>query len=128
MATTWTEDATIQDKARVAKAVCTTGTESAPTTGSTQGLLLSGLARYSVFVESDAAAFTAASLDAYLQNPVSGKWSRRRDMDLAVGTVSNDSFGGFEVEGRVGRLAFVPNGIGQAATIYVVGYYKEGLR
>lgn len=128
MATTWSEDQLVQDKARVAKAVCTTGTESAPTQSSAEGLLLAGLAGYSVFIESAAAAFTPASLDAYLQNPLSGKWSRRRDMDLAVGAVMNDSFGGFEVQGRVGRLALVPNGVGQASTIYLVGHYKEGLR
>lgn len=132
MSTTWTEDTTqlasgMPDaKGRVSKAVCTTGTEadSQLTAGSDHGLLLAGLARYSVFIESSATAFTAGTdnLLAYRQNPASGKWCRRRDMDLSVAAVVNDSFGDYELDGDEGRLAFLPSGLGQGSTIWIVGH------
>lgn len=127
MATTWTEDTAVSEAAslkgwaRVAKAVCTTGSESAPSASSSEGLMLVGVATYMVYLESASGAFAGGTLECYLQNLLSGKWNRRQDMDLTVGALTNECFGGFEVDARFGRLAFVPQGLGVGSTIYIVG-------
>ncbi len=131
MTTTYTEDATMSEKARIVKGVCTTGTEAASQLGAaTKGLLLTGLAHWEVRVETTGAAFSAGTIDAYLQNPVTGKWARRRDMDQAVAGGADEAFGDFEIHGAKegSRLAFLPNGLGQANEIYIVGAYREGGR
>lgn len=117
-ATTWTADTTTPY--RTSKAVCTTGTEAAPSVA-TQGLPLNGLAGFTVHAEAAAAMTAGGVLQAYLWNPVTARWNRAPDLDLTVSAVQWQSFAGFQVAAGTGRIAYVPSGIGQAVNIYVIG-------
>jgi hypothetical protein len=125
MSIIWTEDATIPEKARAVKAVCTTGTEAAPAQNASSGLLMRGILGFTVFLESTAAAFTAATLECYVQNPVNGKWDRRPEWDESVLANTSHAFSRtVDERTNVGRVVFVPNGLGQANEIHIVGNYK----
>jgi hypothetical protein len=120
-ATTWTTDGTLPAyQAAVSKAVCTTGTESAPTLG-TQGLDLWNLTGFAVHAEAAAAMTAGGKLLAYTWNPVTSRWNPAPDLDLVVSALQYQSFAGFQITAGIGRVAFVPSGVGQAVTIYVVG-------
>ena len=128
MSTTWTEDTTIQSKARVSKAVCTTGTEASSQLAATSGLLLNGLIGVDIRVESTTGSpFTAGTLDFYVLNPISGRWARLSTMQQAVGAVTGEAYEDFDVRGRDGsRLAALPTGLGQACEVYLFGTLPEG--
>jgi len=124
--TTWSSES----QGLISIATCTTGTESAPTLA-TQGLELSNISGFTVAVEATVAVdagfetFTAGTLQAYVYNPVSGRWSRDPDLDQSVTAgISGQSYTGFQVPARSGRIAFIPNGLGVAVkiTIHGTGY------
>jgi hypothetical protein len=121
MATTWTQDATLSTyQAAVAKAVCTTGTEADPTLV-TEGLDLWSLTGFAVHAEAAAAMTVDGLLKAYAWNPVSARWNPVPDLDLTVAALQYQAFPGFEVTSGIGRIAYVPSGVGQAVTLYLVG-------
>jgi hypothetical protein len=117
--TTWT---VVQD-AGYALAACTTGSEAAPTLV-TQGLKLDGMRSITVSAEASVA-LTAASagLKAYLWNPISAQWNRAPDLDLTTVNVTDQSWAAFSVSGALkgSRVAWVPDGAGQAVSIYIMG-------
>jgi hypothetical protein len=133
MAITWTATGT-----RSAKAVCTTGTESAPADGLTPadglGAILSDAKGYYVCIEADSAQTLsgAGTLHAYLWNPLSGVWARFPDGDFTVSVSAKRGMGflGNEVVSGRGRVAYVPNGVTVSAgglTIYInVAFDKDG--
>jgi hypothetical protein len=105
-------------------ATCTTGTEAAPTLA-TQGMSLEGLDSFVVVVKSTASAFSAGTLDAYIYDLVSASWSRAPDLDLTVKAgLTQQAFYGFRVTAPRGRIAFIPNGLGQANVVYLNGSRK----
>jgi hypothetical protein len=121
MATTWTQDATVPStQAAVAKAVCTTGTEAAPTLV-TEGLDLWSLTGFVVHAEAAAAMTAGGLLKAYVWNPVTARWNPVPDLDLTVAALQYQAFAGFAVSSGIGRIAYVPSGVGQAVTLYIVG-------
>jgi hypothetical protein len=123
MATTWTQDATLSTyQAAVAKAVCTTGTEADPTLV-TEGLDLWSLTGFAVHAEAAAAMTAGGLLKAYAWNPVTARWNPVSDgsLDLIVAAVQYQAFQGLEVTSGIGRIAYVPSGVGQAVTLYLVG-------
>lgn len=106
------------------KAVCSTGTEAAPS-GATAGLPLAGINGFAVHVESAAGNFTAGKLLAYVYNPVSGAWNRNPDLDLNVsGGITGQSFLGFNVNASLGRIAYVPSGLAVAVNVFLLGANK----
>lgn len=121
--TTWTKDPTSQTP--VSKLVASTGTETGdPPTLATDGLALSDLRGFTVHVEAAAAMTAGGLLLAYLWNPVTARWIRVADgsLDLTVAAIQYQSFGGFRIDGDGPvRIAYVPSGIGQASTIWIVG-------
>lgn len=120
-ATTYTQDTTLPENfVRVSKVVATTGTESAPA-AATDGLNLYGITGFSVTIEAAGAMTAGGLLLAYVRHPVSGVWARAPDLDLVVSALTNQAFPGFVVTSDMGRVAFVPSGVGQGATIYVAG-------
>lgn len=124
-ATTWSAD-TSQDSTlvTVSKAVCTTGSESAPADGvgsPAVGLALFGVEGFSVYAEAAAAMTSGGTLQAYLYNPITTKWARAPDLDLVVSNLQYQAFPGFTVVADWARIAFVPVGVGQAVTVYVMG-------
>jgi hypothetical protein len=133
MSITWTATGT-----RSAKAVCTTGTESAPSDGLTPvdglGAILSDAKGFYVTVEADSGQTLsgAGSLLCHLWNPISGVWARCPDMDFTVSIASKRGMGflGAEVVSGRGRVAYVPSGVTFSSgglTIYInVAYDKDG--
>src|SRR5512138_1636695 len=111
MATTYTEESSAHGRA--VKAVCTTGTEAAGVlTATTKGLVLAGLDTCEIRVESTTGvAFTAGTLEAYLQNPISNRWTRCRALDRSVAASLGETFSDFDINDGMGRLAFLPNGL-----------------
>ena len=105
---------------RVAKAVTTTGTESAPS-GTTEGIALSGLSGVNVYVIASSAMTAGGTLLAYVLDPVTAAWYRDPDLDLTVSALTTQTWGGWQINGGAGRLAYVPSGVGVAVTLYVVG-------
>lgn len=109
MATTWS---TLSG--RSVKAVCTTGTESAPTLA-TEGMSLDGVGGFSVHLEGDVTRTitTAGTLQAYLYEDVTGIWNRAPDLDLTPGVtgVRGCGFIGFTVPSARGRIAYLPSGV-----------------
>lgn len=122
--TVWTgfADGSIQSKA-----TCSTGTESAPS-GTSAGMKLDQsiggkLQGYSVTVEANDGVtnLTAAStLKAYWYNPVSAAWDRANDLDLTItGSAVAQTFAAQFVANPVGRVAYIPNGVGTAVNVYI---------
>lgn len=122
-ATTWSTD-TSQDvsRVRVSKAVCTTGTESAPADGvgsPAVGVDLFGVKACTVRAEAAAAMTAGGILLAYALNPITNKWGRATGLDLTVSNVQYETFLGIPIVEDWSRIAFVPSGVGQAVTIYI---------
>lgn len=120
--TTWTIDTTVgSNQATVAKAVCTTGSESAPTLVS-EGLALWDLRGCDVHAEAAAAMTAGGKLLAYTWNPVSARWNPISDgtLDLTAAAVQYQAWSGLTVSADIGRIAWVPSGVGQAVTIYII--------
>lgn len=121
MATAWTFP-----KNMVALATCTSGSESAPTLV-TEGLALSpvkGRPVGSLVVHGEAAgAQTVGTYRAYLWNPVTARWNRATDLDIVNTTDRYQASSGIVVPGAYtgGRIAYVPNGVGVAINLYLVG-------
>jgi hypothetical protein len=119
-ATTWAEITTLPSWARGASATCTTGTESAPA-AATDGLDLGSFAGFTVVIEGSGAMTAGGSLLAYVRNPATGTWARAPDLDLTVAAIQYQAFAGFLVTADLGRVAFVPSGVGVSSVIYIVG-------
>lgn len=119
-ATTWADLAALPSWSRGVSATCTTGTESAPA-AATDGIALNGFAGFSVTIETGGTMTAGGQLLAYMRNASSGNWVRAPDLDLVVQALANQSFGGFTVTADVGRVAYVPSGVGVASTIYIIG-------
>lgn len=118
MAITWTVD----DDRVFAEAVCGATTESAPT-AVTEGLALATLQGVTVTAQA-ASAFTAGgTLDCYIWNADADTpaWYRASQFDLVLEAVTKQAWAAFHVEVQKGRIAWVPTGSGQNATIYIVG-------
>lgn len=136
--TTWSQVTTTQH--RVNKATCTTGTETGPTSAS-DGVSMVGQRGFSVSVHvnpgpgsgvcdagncqygPDAAANMTAggTLQAWVYNAVPGAWARDPSLDLTISPAATKmAFTGFSVPAPVGRIAYVPSGIGQPVDVYIV--------
>ena len=122
--TTWTTP-----KNNVSKLVCTTDTESAPTLVS-EGLALSRvnkkpLVTIEVHIETAGTLTVNTVVLAYLWNPISAQWNRASDLDLTIkaAAAASEAFASFVVTRSYtgSRIAYVPNGIGAAPTIYIIG-------
>jgi hypothetical protein len=117
--TTWT---VVQD-AGYALATCTSGSESAPTLV-TEGLKLDGMRSITVSAEASVAlTAVAAGLKAYLWNPITEQWNRAPDLDLTTVNVTDQAWASFTVTGALkgSRVAWIPDGVGQAVNIYIMG-------
>lgn len=114
---TWTEDLSKV----YALAVCSSGTESAPTLVA-EGLNLDRVKGLTVSYEAASAMTADGTLQAYLWNPISEQWNRATDLDLTATAVADEEWG-LEVVGHPpgSRIAFVPNGIGVAGSLYIRG-------
>ena len=120
MAITWAA-ASSTTLTKRATAVCTTGTEAAPS-AATDGLSLKRCVGLSIHLEA-AGAMTAGTLDCYLYNPISGNWNKADPNSMLSQTVSagatRASFAGLSIDASDTRIAFVPNGLGQGSTVYL---------
>lgn len=123
--TTWSQPTPItayQSRVRIALAVCTTGTESAPTNTVTasEGLSLTDVGAFTVMIETSGNT-SAGSLYAYLHNPATGNWIRAPDLDVTVPAgVTSYAWPGFTVNAPVGRVAYVPQGLGSiTVNVYI---------
>lgn len=117
MATTWTATGS-----RSVKAVCTTGTEAAPTLA-TEGMQLDSVDGFTLYLAADAGQTITGgtSLKCYLRNRIDGVWARFADWDVSLGagnfTVQETTFAGpsagkgWPIIDRADRLAFVPSGV-----------------
>jgi hypothetical protein len=110
---------------------CTTGTESTLTQSSTtEGLSLDstffGKAVYGIAVHAETAGTMTAggTLQAWLQNPSTGQWNRAPDLDLTVQALARQSWLGLRTVAPRGRLAYLPNGVGLAVTVYLVSSFE----
>lgn len=121
------------------KAVCTTGTESAPTTSATDGLDLArgsdgsghpvGWYEVRVFPTGAGTALTVGTLDAYVYDTVYAKWMRLYNADgtgvslVVVTGLGNDVGVAFVAQEAHGmeRVTYVPTGLGVACTIEILG-------
>lgn len=120
MATTWISTGDFSTKA-----VCTTGTEAAPTTAAS-GLNLSsgsGVGSVVVFVEATDGVtnLTSGSIDFYFYNSTSTNWCKMLGIDGSIpGGAIRFVLPGISVN-PMSRLAAIPNGLGTAVTIYMNG-------
>jgi len=131
--TTWTKSTAVPYPNAVSTS--TTGTEAAPTNGAGSapdggivpkpGLELLALGGITVCVEayaSDAGPFIGGTLDAYVLNPISNAWARAKELDVTVAAgLYRQCFVGFVVPSPTGSIAFVPNGLGTGARVYIIG-------
>jgi hypothetical protein len=124
-ATTWSS---LDSQGFVRKAVCTTGTEAAPTLA-TEGLSAASLASVVVVVESGSAFGAGARLNAYTWNQFSAAWSRQPEADIELdATLKAQTIGPLN-PGPVGRLVYAPSGLAAASTIILIGSPSaEGVR
>ena len=123
--TTWSQPTPItayQSRVRIALAICTTGSEAAPTNTvtSSEGLPLVDVGAFTVMIETSGNT-SAGSLYAYLHNPATGNWIRAPDLDVTVPAgVTSYAWPGFTVNAPVGRIAYVPQGLGSiTVNVYV---------
>ncbi len=125
MATTYSGSSSNQQAGvRTVLETCTTGTEAAPATGASAGLPLQGLKGFNVSVEAHDGVtnLTAGSLKAYLQNPITGKWSPCPDLDKTVaGGAVSQAYTTTPLYEDAGALAYVPSGLGTAVDVYING-------
>jgi hypothetical protein len=119
--TTWAEITGLSSNARGVTATCTTGSESAPS-ASTAGILLRGAKGLSITVKTSSGGNMTAGgkLLAYSLNPATSTWGRVADgsLDLVVAAIPEQGFAGFTVTADVGSVAWVPDSVGTAVTVY----------
>jgi len=112
---------------QVSKAVCSSGTETGtpPTTNpcsTDQGLCLNTIGGFTVRAEASSTFTAGGYWAAYLWEPDSKSWARAPDLDLYVdSTLSKQSWAGFEVVSRMGGIAFLPQNVGVAAVLKIIG-------
>lgn len=134
MATTWSNP-----EAYISQAVCTTGTESAPTLA-TQGLTLKFLTGFEVYLSADSTKTLsgAGTLQAFRYSNFLGRWARAPEFDIVItgalatgitgardATFKAGGYGvGISVVSSRDSIAYVPNGVtvsGGGVTINIVG-------
>jgi hypothetical protein len=98
-------------------------TEAAPTDGSSAGIRLDGIGALSLQAESATNMTAGGVFLAYVQNPITLKWMRVSDgsLDLTTAATTKQAWAGLKVEGSVGRITWVPSGVGVATTLYIIG-------
>jgi hypothetical protein len=63
-----------------------------------------------------------ATLQASLLDPATGRWNRAPDLDLPLPDgAASAALPRFPVAGRASRLQYVPNGVGVACNVYLIG-------
>lgn len=68
----------------------------------------------------DGGTLSAGTLQAYLYDPSAGRWARAPDLDLTVTSgLAAQSFTGFQITQKQGRIAYVPSGLGQPVNVYL---------
>lgn len=68
----------------------------------------------------DGGTLSAGALQAYLYDPSAGRWARAPDLDLTVTSgLAAQSFTGFQITQKQGRIAYVPSGLGQPVNVYL---------
>jgi hypothetical protein len=87
------------------------------------GLGLSTMHGFVVTVEviADAGSMTAGTLRCYIFDATNEHWARNPDMDLTVSEGRTQTFWGFQAVSPTGRVAYVPNGLGQPVNITITG-------
>lgn len=122
MAMVWTNPAAAAgyvDKVQVVKGAASTGTE-AGALGAADGIDLRGLEAVQVAIEAGGA-LTAGNLRAWVRNPATGAWNRAPTLDLAVQALAAQAFPVVELNGLQGRLAYLPDGLAIASSVYLCG-------
>ncbi len=106
---------------------CTLATEAAPTlvtegfplrTASASGLI--EITSFTVHVEATAGNFTGGTYDGYVWNVLTLKWNLNPDLVITVTAGVPRQAKSYTVTGPVGRVAFVPTGVGQASKVWIV--------
>jgi hypothetical protein len=100
------------------KAVCTTGTELAPTLV-TEGMSLEGVSGFVVHAQAAGAMTAGGKLLCHLWNTKTLRWNPCPDLNLTVVAAQYQSFVGFAVPAPVGRVSYVPSGVGVAVDVYI---------
>lgn len=125
MATTWSD----LTASRSVKAVCTTGTEAAPTLVS-EGMLVDGVGAVMVFLEAAVAGtVSGGNLLAYIWSNAAQAWFPAPDLNLAVPATAARRYSfagpspgfGLPVMAARGRIAYLPSGVtvvGANVTVY----------
>ncbi len=68
----------------------------------------------------DGGTLSAGALQAYLYDPSAGRWARAPDLDLTVTSgLAAQSFTGFQITQKQGRIAYIPSGLGQPVNVYL---------
>lgn len=122
----WATCSTDSTASTHATVTCTTGTESAPSQSSTDGLRLEQfrpVVGITVHAETAGTMTAGGVLQAYAQNPVTGQWNRSPDLDLTVQALARQAWVGLSVPAARGRIVWYPSGTGLATTIYIIAAY-----
>lgn len=104
---------------------CTTDTEAAPTLV-TEGFPLRStnprveIKSFTVHVEADSGNFTGGTYDGYVWNVLTLKWNLNPDLVINVTAGVPRQAKAYTVSGPVGRVAWVPTGVGQASKVWIV--------
>jgi hypothetical protein len=119
--TTWAEIPGLASNARGVSATCTTGSEAAPS-AATAGIALRGAKGLSVTVKTASGGNMTAGgkLLAYALNPATSTWGRIADgsLDFTVSAIPEQPFTGLTVTADIGSVAWVPDSVGTAVTVY----------
>lgn len=87
------------------------------------GIETAGLSSLTVTLYATTAAnFTAGTLQCWVRNPLTGLWYHAKDSDLEV-AAGETKYAWLISAAKlpVGRIAFVPSGVGQPTSIYIIG-------
>ena len=105
---------------------CTLATEAAPTlvtegfplrTVTSVGLI--EIKAFTVHAEASAGNFTGGTYDGYVWNILTDKWNLNPDLTMTVTAGVPRQAKSFTVSSSVGRVAFVPTGVGQASKVWI---------
>ncbi len=102
---------------------CTLATEAAPTLETEGFPLRTGqtlIHSLTVHVEATAGNFTGGTYDGYVWNVLTLKWNINPDLVINVVAGKPRQAKAFVVSGPVGRVAWVPTGVGQASKVWIV--------
>lgn len=102
---------------------CSLDTEAAPTLVTEGFPLRTGtvfIHSFTVHVEAASGNFTGGTYDGYVWNVLTLKWNLNPDLKINVTAGVPRQAKSYTVVGAVGRVAFVPNGVGQASKVWIV--------